>query len=156
MGTAKTTADRFKNKTKQGGHVLSCTVPKVSHQRSTSAVGRFNLGIQGLQGFTWKNGCIQKSKDGVRGPFYEMLLVPTSTSSSESHVAAIIPHSCAFTCSYSPNMQIRSDMGLQNQESVSRPARFHFNLPSWEQCSAKIGSSLIPLSSSPRWPGNQK
>lgn len=69
---------------------------------------------------------------------------------------AIIPHSCAFTCSYSPNMKIRSVMGLQNQESVSRPARLPFNLPSWEQCSAKIGSSLIPLSSGPPWPGNQK
>lgn len=152
MGTAKTTADRFKNKPKQGGHVLSCTVPKVSHQRSISAVGRFHLGIQGLQGFTWKNGCIQRSKDGVGDHFMKCCWF----SHPPALLRAIIPHSCAFTCSYSPNMKIRSDMGLQNQESVSRPARLPFNLPSWEQCSAKIGSSLIPLSSSPPWPGNQK
>lgn len=112
IGAARTTVDRFKNKPKQGGHVLSRTVPKVSHQRGISAGGRFNLGLQGFQGFTWKNGYGQRSKDGVKGPFYEMMLVPTCTSSSESHWAAIVPHSCAFTCSYSPNMQIRSDMGL--------------------------------------------
>lgn len=149
MGTANTRADRFKNKPKQGGHVLPCTVPKVSHQRGISAVGRFNLVLQGFQGLTWKNGCIQRSKDGVKGPLHEMMVVPTSTSSSESHLAAIIPHSCASTRSYSPNRQIRSDMGQQNHQSVPRPARLPFHLPSWEQCPAKRGRSLTPFSSSP-------
>lgn len=64
MGTAKITLDRFKNKLKQGGHVLSCTVPKVSHQRDISVVGRFNLGLQGFHGFTWKSGFIQGREDG--------------------------------------------------------------------------------------------
>lgn len=77
-----------------------------SATREAFCSGDFNLGLQGFHGSTWKNGFIQRSKDGVKGPFYEMLLVPTSTSSTESHIAAIIPHSCAFMCSYSPNMGI--------------------------------------------------
>lgn len=51
--------------------------------------GRFNSGLWGFQGFTQKNGCIQRSKDGVKGPFYEM--VPMSTSSSESHEQPLFP-----------------------------------------------------------------
>lgn len=57
MGTAKITLGGFKNKLKQGGHVLSHTVQKARHQRNISAAGRVQLGHQDFHSWIWKRGC---------------------------------------------------------------------------------------------------
>lgn len=131
MGTAKITLDRFKNKLKQGGHILSCTVPKVSHhQRHIFVVGRFNLGLQGFHGFTWKSGLIQGREDGDKGQLHEQwgwfphpsgLLRATG-----SHHSPLVP--------LHAHTHLMCRLGLiwahKNQESFPKPVRLPPNLPS--------------------------
>lgn len=123
------------------------SVPKVSHQRDISAVGRFNFGLQAFHGFTWKSGCIQGRGAGDKGSFHEWWCwfpqpPPLLRAAWQPSVPARVP-----VCAHA-RLTCRS-LGLTWAHKIRNHSPKQWGSPSnspWEHGPANVGSSNFPCS----------